>query len=80
MAQSSREREQTTDDLRELTPQCERPEGGCKDSNDSHAQLDAVEELDVEVREGRSLPQAVGTEKIDKVGRRKIEVDVLQTE
>ena len=80
MTQTSREREQATEHLPYLSPHCEGTKSGCEDRYDAHAQLDAIEESYSEIRERRLLPQAVSAQKVDKVRRREVQVDVLETQ
>lgn len=80
MTQTSREWEQATEHLPYLSPHREGAKSGCEDRDDTHAQLDAIEESYSEKRERRPLPQAVSAQKIDKVRRREVQIDVLETQ
>jgi hypothetical protein len=77
VAEASREREQPFQDLRNLFIVDERPECKACDDTNAQAKLDAVEDLDVK---NRTRPKTVGSQKVDKVCRCQVKVDMLETE
>ena len=77
MAQTSREGEQTAEDLRDLVLERKGPERSHENGDDSTAKLDAVDELDPEDRFGG---EAVHPEEVDEVSRGEVKVDVLHAQ
>jgi hypothetical protein len=56
------------------------PECTCKDSNDTDAELDAVEKSDGKVRKRRAVAQAIRSEKVHKVRWCEVQIDMLEAE
>lgn len=77
MAKTSREWEQSLEDLWNLFVVHEWSKGKTSDNSYAQTELDAVEELDME---DGTRSKAIRAQQVDKVCRCQVEVDVLEAE
>lgn len=77
VAQSPGEWEEPVLQLQQLTPLRKRPKGNCKDTNHTDSKFDDVPNSGSE--DGFGI-ETIGAQQVDKVGKGKVQVDVLHAQ